>query len=253
MCQPDSPSQLETAHKVNEKGFDCTQNLLISIAVMAEKTALFMYNSESTSAKQTTFFSKKRVCIFSKKWVCSDLFSPRKSQPTKDRIKSPKQLAIPFHPSRPTRVLRVPIRLLQCLAIITEALSLVMLPEKKKPMAVFIVVLLQLIVNLQTWRSRDYLHAFFGEIGIFVPVGMVILSASTANHAFFTAREALQSLPWKIPQYRDKLKEMIRSECMRGVSLTLWKVYKIERSLIFSAMGTLVTYGMLMATLGGFQ
>ncbi|GFY39037.1 uncharacterized protein TNIN_142881 [Trichonephila inaurata madagascariensis] len=101
--------------------------------------------------------------------------------------------------------------------------------------------------------SGDYLHAFFGEIGIFVPVCMVVLSASAANHAFFTAREAIQSLPWKIPQYRDKLKEIIRSECMRSVSLTLWKVYKIERSLIFSAMGTLVTYGMLMATLGGFQ
>ncbi|GFV64091.1 hypothetical protein TNCV_2461181 [Trichonephila clavipes] len=105
------------------------------------------------------------------------------------------------------------------------------------------------------WGSMrcDYLHAFFGEIGIFVPVCMVILSASAANHAFFTAREAIQSLPWKIPQYRDKLKEMIQSECMRSVSLTLWKVYKIERSLIFSAMGTLVTYGMLMATLGGIK
>ncbi|GFY38934.1 uncharacterized protein TNIN_41331 [Trichonephila inaurata madagascariensis] len=101
--------------------------------------------------------------------------------------------------------------------------------------------------------SDDYLHAFFGEIGILVPVCMVILSASAANQAFFTAKEALQSLPWKIPQYRDKLKEMIRSECMRSVSLTLWKIYKIERSLIFSAMGTLVTYGMLMATLGGIK
>ncbi|GFQ69356.1 uncharacterized protein TNCT_360141 [Trichonephila clavata] len=101
--------------------------------------------------------------------------------------------------------------------------------------------------------SDGYLHAFFGETGIFVPVCLVILSASAANQAFFTAKEALQSLPWKIPQYRDKLKEMIRSECMRSASLTLWKVYKIERSLIFSAMGTLVTYGMLLATLGGMK
>ncbi|GFW48162.1 hypothetical protein TNCV_1614231 [Trichonephila clavipes] len=144
-------------------------------------------------------------------------------------------------------------RLLQCLAILTEALYLVMLPEKKKAIAVFILVLLQLIVNLQTWRSHGYLYAFFGEIGIPVPVCLVILSASAANQAFFTAKEALQSLPWKIPQYRDKLKEMIRSQCMRSASLTLWKVYKIEPSLILSAMGTLVTYGMLMATLGGIK
>ncbi|GFU90760.1 hypothetical protein TNCV_3781951 [Trichonephila clavipes] len=88
-------------------------------------------------------------------------------------------------------------RLLQCLAIITQALSLVMLPEKKKPMTVFILVLLQLIVNLQTWRSRDYLHAFFGEIGIFVPVCMVILSASAANHAFLQREKPFNRCPGK--------------------------------------------------------
>ncbi|GFX53056.1 hypothetical protein TNCV_1655151 [Trichonephila clavipes] len=80
---------------------------------------------------------------------------------------------------------------------------------------------------------------------------MLILPASAANSAFIAAKEAVQSLPWKIPQYHTKLKVIIRSECMADISLTLWKTYKIKRSLIFSALGTLVTYGMLLATLGG--
>ncbi|GFX53091.1 uncharacterized protein TNCV_1655501 [Trichonephila clavipes] len=96
-----------------------------------------------------------------------------------------------------------------------------------------------------------YVHPLTGEIYFFSLVCMVILPASAANRAFLNAKEAIFSLPGKIPQHYNELKMMVRSECMRDVSLTLWKVYKIEPSLMFSAMGSLVTYGMLLATLGG--
>ncbi|GFU58461.1 uncharacterized protein TNCV_3416861 [Trichonephila clavipes] len=99
--------------------------------------------------------------------------------------------------------------------------------------------------------SGDYLRAFFGEIWFFVSVCMIILPALAANIAFSSAKEDVQSLPWKIPQYYINLKVIIRIECTKDVSLTLWKVYKIKRSLIFSAMGTLATYWMLLATQGG--
>ncbi|GFR14032.1 uncharacterized protein TNCT_641261 [Trichonephila clavata] len=96
-----------------------------------------------------------------------------------------------------------------------------------------------------------YVHPLTGEIYFFSLVCMVILSASAANRASLTAKEAILSLPGKIPQHYKELKMMIRSECMRDISLSLWKVYKIEPSLLFSAIGSLVTYGMLLATLGG--
>ncbi|GFY45499.1 integrase_H2C2 domain-containing protein [Trichonephila inaurata madagascariensis] len=67
------------------------------------------------------------------------------------------------------------------------------------------------------------------------------------------AKETIESLPWKIPKFHIKLKFMIGSECMVDASLALWKTYKIKRSLIFSVMGTLLTYGMLLASLGGLK
>ncbi|GFS75106.1 uncharacterized protein NPIL_637251 [Nephila pilipes] len=99
--------------------------------------------------------------------------------------------------------------------------------------------------------SKDgYLHTLVGEIYFSVSAGMVILSASAANSAFVTAKEAVFSLPFKISHYYKDVKMVIWSECARDVSLTLWNIYKIERSLIFSAIGTLVTYGILVGNLG---
>ncbi|GFU94372.1 uncharacterized protein TNCV_1731691 [Trichonephila clavipes] len=95
-----------------------------------------------------------------------------------------------------------------------------------------------------------YVHPLTGETYFFSLVCMVILSASAANRAFSTAKEAILSLPAKVPQDYEELKMMVRSECMKDVSLTLWKVYKIEPSLLLSAIGSLVTYGMLLANLG---
>nr|GBN99162.1 hypothetical protein AVEN_109244-1 [Araneus ventricosus] len=33
-------------------------------------------------------------------------------------------------------------------------------------------------------------------------------------------------------------------------SLTIWKIYKLDRSLIISSFGTLLTFGILLGTLG---
>ncbi|GFT24908.1 uncharacterized protein NPIL_473911 [Nephila pilipes] len=109
--------------------------------------------------------------------------------------------------------------------------------------------LFHLNFHLWTLSEDDYLHTLVGEIYLSVSFAVVILSASAANNAFLAAKEAICSLPWKIPYYYKEVKIVIWSECARDVSLTLWKTYKIERSLIFSAIGTLVTYGILLGSL----
>ncbi|GBN53132.1 hypothetical protein AVEN_151987-1 [Araneus ventricosus] len=81
---------------------------------------------------------------------------------------------------------------------------------------------------------------------------MVILSASSVNKAALTARNMVISLPGWIPQSYQEIKILVRRKYMKKVSLTLWKIYKIDNSLLISALGTLVTYGFLMGTLGNF-
>ncbi|GFV29882.1 uncharacterized protein TNCV_2083471 [Trichonephila clavipes] len=99
-------------------------------------------------------------------------------------------------------------------------------------------------------RVGDVLHFIVAEIWFSILVCMIILSASAANRASLTAKEAIYSLPGRIPRYYYELEMIIRSECIQDVSLTLWKIYKIDRSLILSALGTLITYGMLLVTIG---
>ncbi|GFY47001.1 uncharacterized protein TNIN_11341 [Trichonephila inaurata madagascariensis] len=101
--------------------------------------------------------------------------------------------------------------------------------------------------------KKDYLHylnSMTGEMFQSSMFVMVIISASSANTAADVAKEAVMSLPGRIPQYYSELKVILRKDCKQNICLTLWKIYKIDRSLIISALGVLMSYGVLIATLG---
>ncbi|GFT48277.1 uncharacterized protein NPIL_308071 [Nephila pilipes] len=98
-----------------------------------------------------------------------------------------------------------------------------------------------------------YFSITLGEIYFFTLFVMIMLSASAVNSSSAAAKEAVMSLPGKVPEHYNELKVVVRGECMRDVSLTLWKTYKIDRSLLISALGTLLTYGILVATLGAMN
>ncbi|GFY47000.1 uncharacterized protein TNIN_11331 [Trichonephila inaurata madagascariensis] len=95
-----------------------------------------------------------------------------------------------------------------------------------------------------------YLSCMAGELFQSSTIGMVILSASSANTASEVAKEAVLSLPGRIPQYYNELKVILRKDCKQNVCLTIWKLYKIDRSVILCALGVLMNYGFLIATLG---
>ncbi|GFU17295.1 uncharacterized protein NPIL_381281 [Nephila pilipes] len=82
----------------------------------------------------------------------------------------------------------------------------------------------------------------------------IILSASETVQAGKKVKELIVSLPGIFPSRYQELKMLIaKQNIKREIALTLWKTYAIDRSLLVSALGTFVTYGLLFATLGNVQ
>ncbi|GFS33333.1 hypothetical protein NPIL_428281 [Nephila pilipes] len=94
-----------------------------------------------------------------------------------------------------------------------------------------------------------YLSSLSSEI-FFLSLFVVIIGpASAVNEALLSTKKVLISLPRNFPQHFNELTMIIGSEFFNDVYLTLWKIYTIDRSLTISAMGTLLTYGIIIATL----
>ncbi|GIY38485.1 uncharacterized protein CDAR_39231 [Caerostris darwini] len=98
--------------------------------------------------------------------------------------------------------------------------------------------------------------------GIFVSIGFVqyfilllitLTPAADVNQAAAMAREFVLSLPGWIPKRYSNIKVLIRRSFMRETALTMWNIYRIDNSLLISAVGTLISYGILIGTLGSVQ
>ncbi|GIY79380.1 uncharacterized protein CDAR_204631 [Caerostris darwini] len=98
--------------------------------------------------------------------------------------------------------------------------------------------------------------------GVFVSIGFLQYSvlllitltpAAAVNQVAAMARELVLSLPGWIPKRYSIIKSLICRSCMGKTSLTLWKIYRIENSLLISAIGTLISYGILIGTLESIQ
>ncbi|GFS74837.1 uncharacterized protein NPIL_22201 [Nephila pilipes] len=95
---------------------------------------------------------------------------------------------------------------------------------------------------------KSYLSSYI--IGFVVRFFMVMLTASFVNQAAEVPRDMVVSLPGLFPKHYLKLKIYLRREFkQQGPVLTLWKIYKINESLLISAIGTLITYGIILGTL----
>lgn len=104
--------------------------------------------------------------------------------------------------------------------------------------------------------NKELVHNLYSYIsGMFYLFYMlcVILAASSATEAARRAREVVLSLPGMFPSSYAELKVLVRNNLKRDVTLTLWNTYVIDRSLLVSAIGSLMTYGILVATFGNVQ
>ncbi|GBN87869.1 hypothetical protein AVEN_56161-1 [Araneus ventricosus] len=110
------------------------------------------------------------------------------------------------------------------------------------------------LIFLQQTHFQFSIPYWFSGIYFSIVLLSVIFSASETVQAGKLARELIVSSPGAFPFRYMELKKMVRRKNLkREIVLTLWKTYTIDRSLLFSAFGTLVTYGILIATLGNVQ
>ncbi|GBN07220.1 hypothetical protein AVEN_4329-1 [Araneus ventricosus] len=78
----------------------------------------------------------------------------------------------------------------------------------------------------------------------------VILPAAAVNEAAEMAKSNILFMESWIPKpYRDS-KIYLRQKLKPRVEMTLWKIYKVDKSFFITLFGTLLTYGMLLGPLG---
>ncbi|GIY77253.1 uncharacterized protein CEXT_320781 [Caerostris extrusa] len=92
-----------------------------------------------------------------------------------------------------------------------------------------------------------------GFVQYLVLLFITLSPAAAANQAAAMAREFVLSLPGWFPKRYGIIKVHVRREFMHKTTLTLWKIYRIDYSLIISAIGSLISYGILVGTLGSVQ
>ncbi|GIX99522.1 hypothetical protein CDAR_104521 [Caerostris darwini] len=85
-------------------------------------------------------------------------------------------------------------------------------------------------------------------------ITLIIISiASSVNKSAELARDAIRCFAERFPHCYGELNFYSHLQMKQKPSLTLWDIYKIDKSLLISVLGTLVTYGYLVGTLGSVQ
>ncbi|GIX93765.1 uncharacterized protein CDAR_606331 [Caerostris darwini] len=92
-----------------------------------------------------------------------------------------------------------------------------------------------------------------GTIYFLVLTLIVILIASSVNKSAELARDAIRCFAERFPLHYNKLNFYSHLQMKQKPSLTLWDIYKIDKSLLISVLGTLITYGCLVGTVGSVQ
>ncbi|GBM12395.1 hypothetical protein AVEN_211576-1 [Araneus ventricosus] len=105
-------------------------------------------------------------------------------------------------------------------------------------------------------QQSDYSSHIFIVSGIIyymlLPLS-IMLSAAAANEAAEMVKSTVKLMGSWIPKpYRDS-DMYLRQRLKPRVEMTLWKMYKVDKSLFINSLGTLLTYGMLLGTLGSAQ
>ncbi|GFY58012.1 uncharacterized protein TNIN_267001 [Trichonephila inaurata madagascariensis] len=106
-------------------------------------------------------------------------------------------------------------------------------------------------LTLKATVSNTYILSLTCSTMFFTFLLLIItISASLTNETASKAKNVMKNVPYRIPKGSERIKYMLRKNSVQEYSLTLWKIYIIDRSLIITCFGTLLTYGMLIGALG---
>ncbi|GBM44735.1 hypothetical protein AVEN_103198-1 [Araneus ventricosus] len=96
----------------------------------------------------------------------------------------------------------------------------------------------------------SYILLVSGIVYYFLIFLSIILSAAAVNEAAEMAKSKIMFMECWIPQSCRDSKIYLRQKLKPKVEMTLWKIYNVDKSLLISSLGSLLTYGMLLGTLG---
>ncbi|GIX92628.1 hypothetical protein CEXT_254921 [Caerostris extrusa] len=90
------------------------------------------------------------------------------------------------------------------------------------------------------------------ELGLLFVVNTVTddVSAAATNELAERAKQAVQRLSCGIAKRDKDSAARLKTDLLLENRLTLWKIYIFSRSLVITSFGTLLTYGILLGTLG---
>ncbi|GBM30016.1 hypothetical protein AVEN_165590-1 [Araneus ventricosus] len=150
-------------------------------------------------------------------------------------------------------------RILKAYKLLTEAMSLT---DSFLSYPMFIEVLVNMVelfwfgycfVFLPKIDSLTKIFIFIGMLLSFILLSIVLLPAAAANKAAYLSWEVVTSLPAWFPKHHEGIKMYVRQRFNSKVSLSLWDIYRIDKSLFITALGTILTYGVLLGTFGNTQ
>ncbi|GIX99520.1 uncharacterized protein CDAR_104501 [Caerostris darwini] len=102
--------------------------------------------------------------------------------------------------------------------------------------------------------ERECVSSLFKELDRSIDFDDTLLEmASSVNKSAELARDAIRCFAERFPHSYNELNFYSQLQMKQKPSLTLWNVYKIDKSLLISLLGTFVTYGYLVGTLGSVQ
>ncbi|GFR31486.1 uncharacterized protein TNCT_429931 [Trichonephila clavata] len=98
-------------------------------------------------------------------------------------------------------------------------------------------------------ETTGYLLFTLSGISYLVLLLQLMFSGTASNEQANLVKIHIQCLPRKTAEKQDQM-NFFKKALLQDNGLTLWKIYVMDRSLVIGTFGMLLTYGIMLGTLG---